>query len=83
MVESDALGESFFLFILSNFLKSAISASICYNWGLFHATANGIELHHFHGWDFSGEGTQLLGEEPGAVLRLGCIYCFLDTYCTG
>lgn len=75
MVEFDALEESFFPFIISNFPGSIISSSICQNWGVFHTVVAGIQLLSLLWLGFPPEDwldvTGSCRREPGTVLRLG------------
>lgn len=83
VVKFDVLEESLFPFIISNVSKSTISASLCWNWRIFHAIVVGTESHHFHGWAFSPwTAYRSAGAESGTVLRRGHLDCSMETKCT-
>lgn len=71
MVKFGVFEGSLFPCIISNVSKSTISASLCWNWGIFDTMVAGIKSHHFHGWAFSPwTAYRTARVQSGTVLRL-------------
>lgn len=78
----DALEESLFPFVITNFSESTVSISLCWNWGIFHTVVAGIKSDHFYGWACTSQDClKITRRGAGTVFRRGSTYCFINTNC--